>query len=418
MSGTEIKAFTRGTERLVSPAQTVERVLPLAKSMGITRVADVTGLDHVGIPVVMVVRPNARSLAVSQGKGLSLDAAKASGLMESIELWHAEHILAPLKLGSQREMERHHALVDLAGLPRLSVSTFHPHRRLLWIEGRDLLRGEPAWLPFEMVHADYTRPLPTGSGCFLSTTTGLASGNHPLEATLHALYEVVERDAAALWHAGGPEARARTRVSLDSVDSPLCLGVLDRYQRAGIAVGVWEATSDIGLPVFVAEIADREAHAGRVLYAAGGQGCHRSREIALLRALTEAAQSRLTLISGGRDDSGRDSYEAARVPDGIARKVRELQTLPASPRLFSSAPDARGESFEEDLQAVLAALRGAGLHEAALVDLTRPELGIDVVRAVVPGLESMWDAPGYRPGTRAQRAHEAQMAQMPQQEPR
>jgi len=52
--------------------------------MGITRVANVTGLDHVGIPVVMACRPNARGLAVSQGKGLTLDAAKASAVMESI----------------------------------------------------------------------------------------------------------------------------------------------------------------------------------------------------------------------------------------------------------------------------------------------------------------------------------------------
>lgn len=382
--------------------------MPLAKAMGITRVADVTGLDHIGIPVVMVCRPNARSLAVSQGKGLDLDAAKASGLMESIELWHAERILHPLKLGSQRELARGHALVDLAGLPRLSVGTFHPDRRLLWVEGRDLMSEERLWLPFEMVHTDYTQPLPTGSGCFLSTTTGLASGNHSLEATLHALYEVVERDAVALWQAGGREARDHTRVSLGSVDAPLCRGLLERYQRAGIAVGVWEATSDIGLPAFVVDIVDREVHAGRVLYAARGQGCHRSREIALLRALTEAAQSRLTLISGGRDDANRDSYEAARAPDSIRKTVQELDTPPASPRAFSCAPDSRSESFDEDLQFVLARLREAGLRQIALVDLTRPEIGVAVVRVVVPGLESMCDAPGYCPGPRARKAQQAQ----------
>lgn len=60
--------------------------------MGITRVADVTGLDRIGIPVVMVCRPNARSLAVSQGKGIDIEAATVSGLMESVELYHAEHI--------------------------------------------------------------------------------------------------------------------------------------------------------------------------------------------------------------------------------------------------------------------------------------------------------------------------------------
>lgn len=51
---------------------------------------------------------------------------------------------------------------------------------------------------------------------------------------------------------------------------------------------------------------------------------------------------------------------------------------------------------------MLAALRSAGLRQVAVVDLTRPELGLPVVRVVVPGLESMWDAPGYTPGPRAQ----------------
>ncbi len=57
---------------------------PLAV-MGISRVTNVTGLDTVGIPLVMVCRPNSRSISVSQGKGCDLDAAKASGVMESVE---------------------------------------------------------------------------------------------------------------------------------------------------------------------------------------------------------------------------------------------------------------------------------------------------------------------------------------------
>src|ERR1700712_3043758 len=97
------KAYLRGTHRLVPPAQTVERVRPMLRALGITRVADVTGLDSIGIPVVMVCRPNARSLSVAQGKGQDLDAARASGLMESIEQWHAEHIVRPMLFASAAE---------------------------------------------------------------------------------------------------------------------------------------------------------------------------------------------------------------------------------------------------------------------------------------------------------------------------
>ncbi|MHA1566275.1 MAG: hypothetical protein ACTSX7_13265, partial [Alphaproteobacteria bacterium] len=72
----------RYTGRSVSPERTVSRVRPFLPAMGITRIANVTGLDTIGIPVVMVLRPNSRSVSVSQGKGFSLDDAKASGVME------------------------------------------------------------------------------------------------------------------------------------------------------------------------------------------------------------------------------------------------------------------------------------------------------------------------------------------------
>src|SRR4051812_35005545 len=90
------KGFRAGTHRCVSPAETVARLRPHLAGMGITRVANVTGLDVIGIPVVMVCRPNSRSLSVSQGKGLDLDAARASGLMESVEMFHAERAIGPL----------------------------------------------------------------------------------------------------------------------------------------------------------------------------------------------------------------------------------------------------------------------------------------------------------------------------------
>lgn len=399
-----MKAYLRGTHRLVSPAETVARVLPMMRATGITRVADVTGLDSIGIPVVMVCRPNARSVSVAQGKGLDLDAARASGLMESIEQWHAEHIVQPLRFATAAELAPRHRLVDVAGLPRLSIGSFHPHRKLLWIEGEELGDGGPRWVPLEVVHTDYTLPLPPGSGCFLTTSTGLASGNDRTEAVLHGLYEVIERDAVALWRAAGPGRRRQTRLALETVDDPACRELLARFDRAGIAVGVWDASSELGMPVFVAEIVDRDPNPCRVLYASRGQGCHRTRAIALARALTEAAQSRLTAISGARDDLDRTAYEGLRAPGRIAAVRAELAQIEGPLRPLAAVADGFSEHLDEDLAAVLAALRAAGLGQAVVVDLTRPELELPVVRVVVPGLESMWDAPGYAPGPRAQQA--------------
>src|ERR1700683_3638805 len=80
-----------GTVRDAPPSCTLQRVLPILSTVGITRVANITGLDHVGIPTWMIVRPLARSLTVSQGKAFTHELANLSGIMESIELYHAEH---------------------------------------------------------------------------------------------------------------------------------------------------------------------------------------------------------------------------------------------------------------------------------------------------------------------------------------
>jgi ribosomal protein S12 methylthiotransferase accessory factor len=109
--------------------------------MGITRVADITGLDTIGIPVVLAYRPNSRSIVVAQGKGLTLAASRASAVMESIEAFTAERIDQPLKLASFNDLRFSHQLADVDALPRTIASRYHPDLPLLWIEGYELLSG-------------------------------------------------------------------------------------------------------------------------------------------------------------------------------------------------------------------------------------------------------------------------------------
>src|SRR5215470_14520466 len=86
------KTFRRGTHRAEAPESTLARVRPHMAAMGITRLGNITGLDRIGIPVAVAVRPNSRSVSVSQGKGLELPQAYASALMEACEGFHAEEI--------------------------------------------------------------------------------------------------------------------------------------------------------------------------------------------------------------------------------------------------------------------------------------------------------------------------------------
>src|SRR3954471_5076631 len=140
--GVTMKVLRRGTHRSASLDDTLKRALRLAPVMGISRVANVTGLDSLGIPVVMVCRPNSRSLAVSQGKGVDLLSARVSGLMESAELYHAETAVIPLRLAAYEELRYQFRTVDVDQLPRRSNSRFHRNLRLPWCEGHDLLTGQ------------------------------------------------------------------------------------------------------------------------------------------------------------------------------------------------------------------------------------------------------------------------------------
>src|SRR5580700_11508074 len=97
------KRFRRGTHRTTAPEETLARVRPYAARMGITRLGNITGLDRIGIPVAIAVRPNSRSASVSQGKGLDLPQAMASALMEACEGFHAEAI-GPLRRATHRKL--------------------------------------------------------------------------------------------------------------------------------------------------------------------------------------------------------------------------------------------------------------------------------------------------------------------------
>ena len=176
--GVTLKVLRRGTHRSASLDDTLKRALPLAPVMGITRVANVTGLDSVGIPVVMVCRPNSRSVAVSQGKGIDLASARASGLMEAVELYHAETITLPLRLATYEELRYQHNVVEVDDLPRGFESRFHPFLRLLWCEGSDLLDGRNVLVPYELVHTNYTVPLPDGHGCFAASLKWVSFRKH------------------------------------------------------------------------------------------------------------------------------------------------------------------------------------------------------------------------------------------------
>jgi YcaO-like protein with predicted kinase domain len=130
-----------------------------------------------------------------------------------------------------------------------------------------------------------------------------------------------------------------------------------------------------------------------------GLGCHVDIGVALLRALTEAVQSRLTLIAGSRDDLSRRDYRIdAAPPRRISRPARSFRSMPSR---------RTAATFNEDLEFIFERLRAVGVEQIVAVDLTHPYYAIPVVRAVVPGLEGPDYDPEYVPGLRALNARPA-----------
>jgi ribosomal protein S12 methylthiotransferase accessory factor len=217
----------------------------------------------------------------------------------------------------------------------------------------------------------------------------------------HALCEVVERDATTLWKHRSPAARDRRVLDPASIDDAACRSVLAQLAAADLQAQIWDATSDLGIASFICLVVGRDGDNADPEF---GAGCHPSRNIALLRALTEAAQARNTYIAGARDD-----YSAQLYSDPVrARRLAFCRRLLASVqqrRAFADVPSFESSSIEDDMRWMLARLRAAGIHQVIAVDLTREAIGIPVARVIVPGLEGMMeDEDGdYLPGPRARR---------------
>lgn len=396
------KHYVFGTQRYVAPEITLERILPLVDSMGITRVANITGLDKVGIPTVAVYRPNSRSLSVSQGKGVTLLEAKVSGLMESIEGFHAENIQQPLKYCSFEEIKYTHSVSPPADLPSLKDSLYTENRRLFWIEAVDITNEMPTWIPFETVHTDFTWPFMTGSNSFLASTNGLASGNTLTEAMCHAICEVIERDQHAHWMFASDEYRAESYLDIASIKDKRCIDVIEKLRTAGLDVLLFHINHDLDVPAFLCEIHDSNEAAHTRYLPFAGMGCHLNKEIALLRALTEAAQSRLTFISGARDDMD-SKYFLFKEKQTIGRDAALFAKRVEHKKSFDTIQSYDNEQYEDDLDQLIAQLEKIGVCNTFVVDLTRPEYEIPVVKVVIPKLESLIMSPNYQPGQRIAR---------------
>ena len=380
--------------RAVSIHETLERSKRWQTKLGISRVTDITRLDRIGIPVCASIRPGALtgSLCVNAGKGQTALEAFVGAMMEAIEFGMAEYGASdiPLIQSTAREVLdgrfRPEAVLDFCPIIGSSIPLDEP---IVCVQAENLLTGEACLVPAELIFLPTPRYL-IPNRYFGSSSTGLSSGNTLLEATIHGLAEVIERDITSFHN-----LQDRSQL-VDPVTYPESAARLREQLRiAGIQLFVRCQLNDFGIPWFAATIVDCENPSP--YYINAGYGCHPDSTIAIIRAITEAAQSRLSFIHGGRDDLHKLYDRFARKSEAEADNYvqRLVNTVSRHDQIarFDDIPDLShiASDLPSAFNCLLERLKGAGFNTMLRVAYTAPQDELQVVRVLVPGLENFSD---------------------------
>ena len=377
--------YFEGTHRVIPPKKTIENNTNKLKIAGITRVADITDLDRVGIPVYTAIRPTSQEGGVSVygGKGITKEHAKASAMMEGFERYSAErqendetviasiseisekgNYIEPKSLNLPKEFEK----MDMADFP------------LEWSITHDLISDEDYYIPTNAIFHPYTHE--NAKSLFKSNTNGLASGNILEEAILHGIFEVIERDA---WSIFELTHKNYSQIDLNSIENELICKTIEKFESEGIKIKLMDFTADINVPTIAASADDTVTKDAGLLTL--GIGTHLDPEVAVFRALTEVAQSRATQINGAREDTVRADFAREAGYERMKRINRYYFREEENKVDFKNIENKSTTSISEDLKIVSKELADNEIKHILYSDLTRPELDVSVVRVIIPEME-------------------------------
>jgi ribosomal protein S12 methylthiotransferase accessory factor len=373
------------SSRVVDVAETERRVRAVQSLVPITRVSDLTPLDPLRVPVFVAVTPLARDLTTHAGKGADAQCARVSAMMEAIERVSAESAPAEsLRRACFRELAS--SALDPRAFDLPGDSSYRDDAELAWMRSYDALGDRELWIAEDLAIS------PPRSGVLREVdTNGLASGNTQLEAAVHGLCEVIERDVlsqlefATLF--GEPHEAAVVVRTLDPCSVPDgARALIERIRSQDLQVVVQSLETDVAVPTCRTVVIDAAypSSAGPVARYFPGFGTHPNAEVALMRSITEALQSRIGFIHGGRDSF--NTLPAGTRASTAAARAASLRTAPDA--RFEQLPSVATLDLAEDLQFLLAQLERAGFAHVVVSDLTRREWAFPVVRVRVPGMAS------------------------------
>lgn len=299
-------------------------------------------------------------------------------LLEAVESHAAEQYDADGPVAAFDDLDpstRPQGLDDFARDRRSSIArdTVVRWSRAKRPDGRELL------VPFEAVSLDFTI---AKDSIFERASAGVATGSTEEEARNAALLELIERDAVSRFRHSDEFARLEREMDPASVTDDWFVELFARLRALALDLRLFAPPSPTGIPVFMAAIVDRSKGA-RPYAGTVGHAAHPLRDVALFQAVAEALQSRLTFISGAREDCWPDDY--TRPTTGVVAALAP----PPVPGIDAFDPQTIGDRTDI---ALAEALLSMGCKDLAFVSLARLH-GFHVVRAFAPGLGSLAKEP-------------------------
>ena len=299
------------------------------------------------------------------GKGASGGQALASACMEFIERLAAkmrpEDALVEASYAEVKAEARDPRLFCLS-----SEGPFDPGRRIDWIWGYSLTRSQPVLVPANLVFFPYKTGRDEKSIAW-TDSNGLASGNNIEEAILHAVLEVVERDAVVIAEYNRLPAAEIRRDARPAGFSPL----LEDLEAKGFSCSFAAVPTDIPILVvsaFLRKMNDPEN-------CAVAFGCHLDPSLAISRALTEAVQ----LLPPSANHEG---WLRSGAPERYA--ARPSRAIPFNDLISSASTDIR-----ENIDRCVAILKELG-SEVIVADLSLPDVPFPAVRVLATGLQPLF----------------------------
>ena len=399
--------FFKGTHRIRDPKETIEINEKKLRTAGITRLTEITDLDRIKIPVFSAIRPTAQegSVSVYAGKGATREQAKASAMMEGFERYSAERQDADVErtfvdtYNNLKNSQDINALdpKDLL-LPKNFTTQNVENSRLEWIEANDIISEETIYVPSNAVFHPYipTREVqPSPIAIFKGNTNGLASGNIIEESVLHGIFEVVERDA---WSIFELTKRNKKEINQDTIENDIINELLSKFNDEGIEIKLMDITADLKITTVAASADDTVLKDPALLTL--GVGTHLDPNIAVIRALTEVAQSRATQIHGTREDTIRADFMRKSGYDHMKKMNRHYFQKEETTIDLGDIEDKSSNSIKKDIETSIEEVQKAGFEQILYTDLTREEIGINVARVIIPKAE-LYSLDEERLGNRA-----------------